>query len=103
VTDPFDLAVTTGSLPGATVKAAYSATLQATGGTTPYKWKLVSGSGTLPTGLRLDPATGVISGKPKAAGVSPFAVEVFATKSTTSPATQAIAWKSFTITTAAAT
>jgi hypothetical protein len=103
VTDPFDLAVTTGSLPGATVKASYSATLQATGGTTPYKWKLVGGSGTLPSGLRLDPATGVISGKPKAAGVSPFAVEVFATKSTTSPATQAIAWKSFTITTAAAT
>jgi hypothetical protein len=103
VTDPFDLAVTTASLPGATVKSPYSATLQASGGTTPYTWKLVSGSGALPTGLRLDPSTGVISGKPKATGVSPFAVELFAAKSATTPATRAIAWKTFTITTVAAT
>jgi hypothetical protein len=102
VTDPFDLTVTTGSLPAATVKTPYSVTLQATGGTAPYKWKLVSGTGTLPAGLRLDATTGTISGKPKSAGVSPFAVEVFASKSTSSPATQAISWKSFSITTSAA-
>ncbi len=32
----------------------YSAQLTASGGSAPYTWKLVSGSGTLPAGLRLD-------------------------------------------------
>jgi major membrane immunogen (membrane-anchored lipoprotein) len=50
--------ITTESLPNGSVDVAYSATLEATGGN--IKW-----SGTLPAGLTLDEATGVISGAPK--------------------------------------
>ena len=53
------VAITTSSLPGATAGTAYSATLQATGGTTPYAWTLASG--TLPTGLSLQ-SSGLLSG-----------------------------------------
>lgn len=102
VSDPFNLAVTTSSLPGATVRTPYSTTLVASGGTAPYRWKLVDGTGTLPAGLRLDVTTGAISGRPKTAGVSSFAVEVFAARSKASPATEAIAWKVLSIATAAA-
>jgi hypothetical protein len=90
VTFPFNLAVTTTTLGGATVGQAYSASLAATGGTAPYTWKLVPGTGTLPTGLKLHKTTGIISGKPKASGSFSFAVEVLATKSASTPPTQAI-------------
>lgn len=59
--------VTTSSMPAGTVGAAYSATLQATGGTPPYKWSLKSG--TLPAGTSLS-AAGAISGTPSAAGTA---------------------------------
>ena len=52
--------LTSGTLPDATEGQPYSQALQATGGTAPYTWAVVSGS--LPAGLTLDPATGVISG-----------------------------------------
>jgi hypothetical protein len=42
------------------VGSACSITLTATGGVTPYSWQLTSG--TLPSGLKLNSATGVISG-----------------------------------------
>jgi Putative Ig domain len=103
VTDPFNLVVTTALLPGGTVRSPYATTLVVSGGTAPYRWKLVAGAGTLPAGLRLNATSGTISGKPKTAGVSSFAVEVFATRSTSSPSTQAIGWKVFSITTSAAT
>ena len=45
--------VTTISLPNATQNVAYSATLTASGGTTPYSWSITAG--TLPTGLHLLP------------------------------------------------
>ncbi len=61
---PATLAITTASLPNGQVNAAYLATLTATGGTTPYKWSL--SSGTLPSGLSLSASTGVISGTPTA-------------------------------------
>ena len=59
---PAPLVITTTSLPSGTVGVAYSATLVATGGTTPFTWSLTSG--TLPTGLSLNPSTGAITGNP---------------------------------------
>jgi hypothetical protein len=67
------LAVTTSILPAATLGTAYSATLAATGGTTPYTWSVVSGS--LPPGLSLAGSTGVISGTPVLAGAFAFTVQ----------------------------
>ncbi|HYM75013.1 MAG TPA: FG-GAP-like repeat-containing protein [Candidatus Dormibacteraeota bacterium] len=67
------LAITTTSLPGGTVGVAYSQTLTATGGTTPYTWSTSSGS--LPAGLSLT-AAGVISGTPTTAGTSNFTAKV---------------------------
>jgi predicted secreted protein len=71
---PPQLQITTTSLPNGQLQTAYSATLQATGGTTPYSWSITSGS--LPTGLTLAATTGVIGGTPTAAGTFPFSVKV---------------------------
>ena len=51
------LTITTGSLPEAAV-GPYTATLQATGGSTPYTWSATG----LPKWLSINPATGIISG-----------------------------------------
>jgi hypothetical protein len=59
------LAVSTTSLPGAQVGKPYTATLTATGGTAPLTWSIAAGS--LPAGLSLTPATGVIAGTPTTA------------------------------------
>jgi hypothetical protein len=67
------LVVTTVALPSATVGMAYSATLSATGGTSPYRWSIIAGS--LPSGLTLAPS-GALSGVPTAAGTSSFVVSV---------------------------
>jgi hypothetical protein len=58
---PQSLAIPTTTLPSGSVGTTYSATLNATGGTTPYQWSLTSG--TLPGGLSLSKA-GLISGTP---------------------------------------
>jgi uncharacterized protein (TIGR03437 family) len=50
------------SLPSATVGSPYSGTFAATGGVPPYSWSLASGA--LPSGVSLNPATGMISGSP---------------------------------------
>jgi len=55
---PAPLAITTTSLPAATGGAAYSATLAATGGVTPYAWSVTAGS--LPPGLTLNASTGAV-------------------------------------------
>ncbi len=70
--------VTTTSLPAATVGAPYSATLTASGGTTPYTWSISSGS--LPKGLSLTASSGTISGTPTTAGTSSFTVKVTGAK-----------------------
>src|SRR3972149_6636198 len=57
-----------------TVNAAYSQTLSASGGKTPYTWSITAGS--LPTGLVLNGVTGVISGTPSASGTNNFTVQV---------------------------
>jgi hypothetical protein len=65
---PAPLTITTSSLPNGQVGTAYSATLGAAGGTTPYTWTLTSG--TLPAVLSLNAATGEISGTPTQAVTS---------------------------------
>ncbi len=61
---PAPLAITTPSLPNGKVDTLYSAVLSATGGTSPYTWSLITG--TLPTGLSLNAASGAITGIPSA-------------------------------------
>jgi large repetitive protein len=61
------LTVTTNSLPGGFVNAAYSTTLAASGGTPPYTWTETSG-GALPPGLANLTTAGVISGTPTTVG-----------------------------------
>ncbi len=70
---PSLLSVTTTTLPNGTVGAAYSASLAATGGKSPYTWSVVSPP--LPPGLALSP-NGVISGTPTSAGQYTFKVQV---------------------------
>ncbi|MFL6449643.1 MAG: N,N-dimethylformamidase beta subunit family domain-containing protein [Bryobacteraceae bacterium] len=71
---PAPLTITTDSLPSGTVNQSYSATLAATGGTTPYTWSITSGS--LPLGLTLNTATGGITGTPTTAAAPNFTVQV---------------------------
>ena len=92
--------VTTTSLPGGTVKTAYTSGLTANGGNPPYKWSIVSGS--LPTGLRLHRKAGTISGKPYEtdSGTYAFTVKVVdkKVKMKHQPATQNTATKVLSIT-----
>jgi len=67
------LAITTTSLSSGAVGVAYSQTLQATGGITPYTW---SYTGSLPPGLSLSASTGVISGTPTTSGTFSFTAKV---------------------------
>ncbi len=80
------LAITTTSLPSATVNTAYTQTLAATGGTLPYTWAVIGN--TLPPGLALNATTGNISGTPSTAGAYNFTVQV--TDSTSAAKTQAL-------------
>lgn len=68
------LGISTTSLSSAAVGSTYSASLQASGGSTPYSWSIASGS--LPAGLTLDASSGVISGTPTTAQSSSFTVQV---------------------------
>lgn len=53
----------------ATIGESYSLTLNARGGTGPYTWALLAGS--FPTGLSLDPSTGIIAGTPATSTAEP--------------------------------
>ncbi len=67
------LAISTTSLPGGSVGSAYSASVSATGGVTPYSWSLSSN----PSWLSINKSTGVLSGTPTTAGTTPsFAIKV---------------------------
>jgi acid phosphatase len=68
------LTITASSLPNGTVQSPYTATLQATGGQTPYAWAVHSGQ--LPAGLTLSASNGTITGTPTAAGSSAFTIGV---------------------------
>ncbi|MCG3212580.1 MAG: hypothetical protein FOGNACKC_06250 [Anaerolineae bacterium] len=64
---------TTSPLSYGHVGEVYSTTLQAVGGVIPYQWSVISG--TFPSGLTLNPTTGMISGTPSLANVYTFTVE----------------------------
>jgi len=89
------VSVTTASLANGQVGAAYSATVAATGGTTPYSWSISSGS--LPTSLSLNSSSGQITGTPGAAGSFTFTLQVKDSSSTPQTAN-----KSFTVNISAA-
>jgi hypothetical protein len=74
VPPPAGLALATTALPAGTVGTWYSATLSATGGTTPYTWRVTGCA--LPPGLRLDKSTGVISGRPLVHGTRNVTITV---------------------------
>ncbi len=60
-------------LPGL-VGETYSQTFTASDGTSPFAWTVAAGF--LPPGLSLNPATGVLSGRPTQAGAYRFTVEI---------------------------
>ena len=62
------------TLPNAIAGTPYSFTLEATGGRAPYSWRV--SNGTLPEGLALVGASGVISGTAAATGTFNFTIEV---------------------------
>jgi len=72
------LAITTTSLPDASIAAAYNQPVETVGGIGALTFNIVlPGTGTLPSTLSLNPTTGMISGTPTApAGTFPFTVRV---------------------------
>lgn len=68
------LGVSTAFLAEGIVGEAYAQALAASGGNGTYAWSIAEGS--LPAGLTLEPATGVVSGLPAVEGTDTFAVEV---------------------------
>ncbi len=73
------LKITTTTLPPGTVGTAYSSTLKASGGETPYTWSATG----LPGGLTIGASTGTISGAPTGAGTFSVGVSVKGTTGTT--------------------
>lgn len=72
------VSIMTTPLPNGTVGAAYSATVQATGGCRPYKWAISAGA--LPAGITATPSSNTTSlnltGTPTTAGSDSFTVQV---------------------------
>jgi len=87
VSAPPPLAITTPSLPDGQTLTPYSAAVAVTGGVAPYTWSVSTGQ--LPSGLRLNPSTGQITGTPILVTQSNFTIRV--TDSETAPAQTQIA------------
>ena len=66
------IGISTTSLPNGVVGTAYTGTVAATGGTTPYAWTATG----LAAALSIDPNTGAITGTPTAAGAASIVVTV---------------------------
>ncbi len=82
--------ITTNSpLPTGELNIAYSQTLGAYGGTTPYTWSILGGS--LPSGLGLNPSTGAITGTPTSSGSTTATVGVNDSSSPTKTANKDLA------------
>ena len=60
--------------PECIINNSYSYTFTTSGGTQPYSYSITSGS--LPTGLTINPNTGVVSGTPTEVGLFTFALSV---------------------------
>ena len=67
------MSISTTSLPDGIISTAYSQSIQATGGQTPYTWSKTAGN--LPPGLILA-ASGIITGTPTTANTYTFTVQV---------------------------
>jgi hypothetical protein len=91
------LAITTSTLPGATVGAAYSSTITASGGTTPYAFSATG----LPSGLTISSTTGAITGTPAQAATNTASVVVTVTD-TSAPKQSATATLSLSVSAAPA-
>ena len=68
------LGIACGNPPGGTSGTPYSHAFPASSGTPPYTFAITAGS--LPPGLTLDPATGIVSGTPTVPGTFPFTIQV---------------------------
>lgn len=85
------LVVETAFLPGAVLREPYRLQLRARGGIPPLKWEI--SSGTLPPGLELNRATGLLSGTPTAGGEFVFNVRVTDAANPPQTATRAFSGK----------
>lgn len=74
VVKPRPVSITTAALPDGTIDALYVQRLDAADGLPPYTWAVVAG--VLPDGLRLNLATGVVSGTPTKVQTATFTIEV---------------------------
>ena len=85
------LKIVTSKLAGGTSGVSYNAALSASGGQSPYRWTV--SSGTLPGGVQLDASSGVISGIPSQTGSFSFSVAVkdSASNQTTQPLSLSVA------------
>ena len=86
---PAALAISSSAMPSGVVSTPYTASLAATGGTTPYSWSIKSCSGACNTGLGFNSA-GVLSGTPANAGTSTFTFGVTDAKGATASAALSI-------------
>jgi polysaccharide export outer membrane protein len=73
---PADAPLSVLCAPGIAIQAgmAYSSSVLASGGTGAYQFAIVSGA--LPSGMVLNPATGLISGTPSADGIFSYTIQV---------------------------
>jgi len=74
VTPQAPLAIATSALAEADAGIPYTAALSTTGGVPPYQWSLTTGA--LPSGILLQPSSGVITGMTALAGSYPFTAKV---------------------------
>jgi hypothetical protein len=85
--------IVTASLPNAVRGQNYNRTLAASGGSGTYSWSVSSGS--LPAGLVLEPATGVIRGRPRLKGTWNFTITVQDVQNPVTTATQPYSIQTF--------